>query len=331
MKRTSQAAGGFTLIELLVVVAIIAVLISILLPSLSAARKLAKRVVCSSDQRQLVIGMSTYGSEGADWIIGAPNGSGMAAYDPNLNNRTDVLPTTVWDWANPMTPYLGRTLEIPPDRLERMFKSRLDIFQCPESMGTMVQYPVHSPGPWAVQNTTSYVTLWKMLMVGDAYKDQYQQRTPFEVPWNTYASTWETKLPKHYLPRLDQVGPASRKFFLLEGTRYVTDDGIIDYDTNPTGLGAGSYSSSGPSFRDSQEYGINKPGRLLSYRHPSGQTLGLNAGFFDGHVEWMTEVQTRYHGYSIPSGSTLWNGSNFHPDTLRLIAGAYRLGDVLPD
>ena len=58
-----QPFSGFTLIELLVVVAIIALLVSILMPALSAARYQAKDVVCKSNMRQWAMMNALYAED----------------------------------------------------------------------------------------------------------------------------------------------------------------------------------------------------------------------------------------------------------------------------
>jgi len=62
---------GFTLVELLVVIGIIAVLIAILLPRLSAARGSGRTVKCLSNLRQIGIAAVTYTSQNKNYILPA--------------------------------------------------------------------------------------------------------------------------------------------------------------------------------------------------------------------------------------------------------------------
>jgi len=66
--KTTRFRRGFTLIELLVVVAIIALLIAILLPSLSKAREQAKRVLCLTQLKQIITANFEYSVEYNDWV-----------------------------------------------------------------------------------------------------------------------------------------------------------------------------------------------------------------------------------------------------------------------
>lgn len=61
--RDATKPRAFTLIELLVVVSIIALLVSILLPSLGKARESAKAVVCKTQLRQFGIALSMYAED----------------------------------------------------------------------------------------------------------------------------------------------------------------------------------------------------------------------------------------------------------------------------
>ena len=60
LMRLQRHRRGFTLIELLVVVSIIALLVSILLPSLRQARTQTRKVTCATNLKQIYLGMIMY-------------------------------------------------------------------------------------------------------------------------------------------------------------------------------------------------------------------------------------------------------------------------------
>lgn len=60
--------AGFTLIDVLVTLAVVAVLIGIMLPSLGRVRELSRQVVCRSNLRQVGLGMAMYADASRDQL-----------------------------------------------------------------------------------------------------------------------------------------------------------------------------------------------------------------------------------------------------------------------
>ena len=84
----SMKHNGMSLIELLVVVSISALLIGILLPSLSNARQQAMRSMCLSNLRQMVTAAQTYSINNDSFY--------PIAYESKQNNGT--LKFQAWDF-----------------------------------------------------------------------------------------------------------------------------------------------------------------------------------------------------------------------------------------
>lgn len=70
MRRKIKNSEAFTLVELLVVVSIIALLLSILMPSLSKARECARSTVCRSNLKQIYMAYTLYRIDHARGPVG---------------------------------------------------------------------------------------------------------------------------------------------------------------------------------------------------------------------------------------------------------------------
>jgi prepilin-type N-terminal cleavage/methylation domain-containing protein len=168
----AERKAGFTLIELLVVVSIIALLLAILMPALSRAKELAKRVVCGNDLKQVGIAVGGYEGKYSGLLpntrdsagVTDPSGSGGAGKDAQI---TGSLPNIIDNKGNqemhPYALYRGDKAEhfyngdingkMIPYRLACLYEARLlddpKMFYCPSNKDDNRKYKSYcDPEPW---------------------------------------------------------------------------------------------------------------------------------------------------------------------------------------
>jgi prepilin-type N-terminal cleavage/methylation domain-containing protein/prepilin-type processing-associated H-X9-DG protein len=265
---------GFTLIELLVVVAIIALLISIMLPSLKCAREKARAAKCGVQLRGLGRGMLSYTSENNEWIPGI-NTSGVAAYVAGRNQDVGALrspgtPVQTYDWISPT---LRHETELGNNRAER-FQTMINEYRCPSFQGLTIDflYPAGlSASPdredftediIATYSPLSYLMpahfqWWGQDWAGAvaAYGTSTAGR-PFPVYAKVSGEDFAAVHNGGYQSRVDKLGPTADKIAAADGMRYLTEDDWIDFDVSPSASWFGSFASNGAWWGGSQAYGV---------------------------------------------------------------------------
>lgn len=147
VRGLGKRRAGFTLIELLVVVAIIAVLISILLPALSSARERAKSVVCQSNIKQIVMACLYYGGDANEYLPMAVDWSpkAFAAWGGTC-------------WMQEIYKYLGDTFPIPVESAKN-FKIN-NVFVCPSAPDQVWVYQGKSFSNYGYAAGFGHIPLW---------------------------------------------------------------------------------------------------------------------------------------------------------------------------
>jgi prepilin-type N-terminal cleavage/methylation domain-containing protein/prepilin-type processing-associated H-X9-DG protein len=295
---TKNAKKGFTLVELLVVIGIIAVLISILLPSLSRARQSALSLQCAANLRTIGQALTMY----VDSNKGVyPMGVGLVDPDhtPASGDEHDIYVTTT------LASTLSGASLAPWDQEAN---AQMGYFKCP-AVVQEVSFPWTPQQHYGGHPITFHCGWWDWV----AYNGYSGEWSWYKAAWMAKNGTekaifWDAPVDTSALsgnPGMCQPVQGN-----IDGDRLWWDTGLVDVPE--------IWTSTDPNFRF-EAASMNgafrdKPGNRdgggdidsLRARHMNNSVINILFG--DGHVESRQVIQI---GNSLSNASTDLTHANF--------------------
>lgn len=298
---------AFTLVELLVVIGIIAILVGILLPTLSKARASAQTVACASNARQLALAIRLFSQEHRGYMPAVSDKAWAYQNDPSRSiwvYRSTTNPPVLLDWASSLLPYLGvKGVEwfANPGDQEKVSK----VFRCPSdpsmdypgTFGTSAGGQPSGPGLVLYNNMVPYDAGWPISygvnadIASQIDRTANQGRFGLSDNMSVYggpAGAGGVGLPMN--GKFDKVRNASEVLLIADcGVRYTAGQTIptTPFDRQDTVYYTTNYMSSPtvPKEHLGRLSGVAKTpwlsGRIPYKRHRDK----INVAFADGHGE----------------------------------------------